>query len=68
MKMERSALTDSALVKAVAAHPLLTFKVVAGIHWEALKLWLKRVPLVRRPAPPAEPVSGPKRTPLGKAA
>ena len=32
--------------------PLLTLHVVARIHWQALKLWAKRVPLVRKPAPP----------------
>lgn len=32
--------------------PLMTLKVVVGIHWEALRLWLKGVALVRRPAPP----------------
>ena len=36
-----------------------SLKVIAGIHWEALKLWLKGVKLVERPrevtAPP--PVS-----------
>jgi DUF1365 family protein len=26
----------------------MTFKVIAGIHWEALQLWLKRVPLQKR--------------------
>jgi hypothetical protein len=31
----------------------MTLKVVAGIHWEALKLWLKGIRLVERPAAPA---------------
>ncbi len=32
--------------------PLMTLKVVAGIHWEALRLWVKGVTLVSRPEPP----------------
>jgi len=32
----RQELTDRALIKAFASHPLLTMKVVAGIHWHAL--------------------------------
>jgi DUF1365 family protein len=28
--------------------------VIWRIHWQALGLWLKRVPLVRKPAPPEE--------------
>jgi len=40
---ERRPFTDRALLKAWAAHPLLTLKVVAGIHWEALKIWRKGV-------------------------
>lgn len=32
--------------------PFLTVKVVMGIHWEALKLWIKGVKLVDRPPPP----------------
>jgi hypothetical protein len=31
--------------------PLLTWKIVGGIHYEALKLWLKGVRYVPRPAP-----------------
>jgi hypothetical protein len=52
----RQDLTTAALLKHCAAIPFMTLKVVAGIHWEALKLWLKGVRLVARPAPPA-PVS-----------
>ena len=47
----RVALTDAALLRTALALPLLTLKVTAAIHWEALRLWLKRVPLVPRPAP-----------------
>lgn len=50
---ERVPLTDRALVAAVLRHPLMTLKVVAGIHWEALRLWRKGLRL--RPRPPAPP-------------
>lgn len=50
-------LTDRALLAAFFAIPLLTLRVIGGIHWEALKIWLKRVRLVSRPAPPENPVS-----------
>ncbi len=32
--------------------PLMTLAVIARIHWQALQLWLKRVPFFRKPAPP----------------
>lgn len=47
-----AALTDTAIIRAVARHPLMTAKVMAGIHWEALKLWRKRLPLHPRPPAP----------------
>ena len=34
-----------------------TVGVVARIHWQALKLWTKRVPYFSKPAPPAMPLS-----------
>lgn len=54
---ERRALTTGRLAATLFTHPLMTLKVIVGIHWEALRLWLKRIPLVTRPAPPAVAVS-----------
>jgi DUF1365 family protein len=44
----RRALTTSALLHAFVVLPLVTLKIVAAIHWEALRLWLKGVRLVPR--------------------
>ena len=41
---ERRPLSDATLLKLLLAYPFMTAKVVAGIHWEALLLWLKGVP------------------------
>lgn len=43
----RTPLTDATLLRAFASHPLMTFKIMAGIHWEALRLWLKGMPFFR---------------------
>lgn len=47
---ERQPLTDRALARALITTPLLTHKVIAGIHFEALRLWLKGARLQPRPA------------------
>lgn len=47
----RAALDDRTLAGLLVRFPFLTLKVIAGIHWEALRLWLKGLPLNRhRPA------------------
>jgi DUF1365 family protein len=49
---ERRPLTDAALVKAWLTHPWMSVGVVAAIHFEALKIWLKGEKVrVRPPAP-----------------
>ncbi len=53
----RRELTDAALLRAFVTLPLVTLKAVAGIGWEALKLWLKGVPWRPLPAPPAETIT-----------
>lgn len=62
----RRDLTDRALLKAFFAIPFLTLRVVGGIHWEALKIWLKGVRLRKRPKPPENPVSVTPAVPLRK--
>ena len=52
----RRALTSAALLRSFAALPLMTFKVMAAIHWEALRLWLKGAKLVPRQPVPRQPV------------
>jgi hypothetical protein len=54
---QRQPFTVSGLWRLFFAYPLMTVKVIGGIHWEALRLWIKGVPLVHRPAPPPEPVT-----------
>ncbi|GLR67016.1 DUF1365 domain-containing protein [Acidocella aquatica] len=54
---QRWELSDRALLRIFFAYPLLTLKIIGGIHWEALKLLLKGVRLRQRPALPAQPVS-----------
>jgi hypothetical protein len=45
-------LDDSQLLRTRLAYPAFTFGVVARIHWQALKLWAKRVPFFSKPEPP----------------
>ena len=42
------------LFTAFFSYPLLTLGVVVRIHWQALRLWLKRVPFFSKPEPPLE--------------
>lgn len=53
----RAPLDDRTLAKCLLRYPLLTLKIMAGIHVEALRLWWKGIPLIHRPPPPAQPVT-----------
>ena len=45
------------LRRAIWRHPLLTVALIARIHWQALRLWRKRVPFFHKPEPPERFVS-----------
>jgi len=53
LSAERRELSDAALLSALVSMGGVTLKVTAAIHWEALRLWLKRIRLRPRPAAPA---------------
>jgi DUF1365 family protein len=53
----RRALTDAEILRAWITHPLLTWKVMGGIHWEAVKVMLKGARYRNRDKPPAAPVT-----------
>ena len=50
LSLRRKPLASRTLAAALAAHPFMTGKVVAGIYWQALRLWLKRVPFFAHPS------------------
>ncbi len=49
---ELETLTPQSVRKALWAYPMMTFGVIARIHWQAFKLWRKRVSFVTKPTPP----------------
>jgi DUF1365 family protein len=46
---ERRPLTDGMLARLLAAYPLMTLKVTAGIHWHALRMLLRGFRVYRHP-------------------
>jgi DUF1365 family protein len=56
----REELTNRTLGRALLRYPLMPVQVIGRIHWQALKLWRKRVPF--RHKPPFEPGKGSVRT------
>ena len=51
-------LSDKGIARAFLCYPLMTFGVIVRIHWQALRLWLKRVPFFSKPSPPPRDISG----------
>jgi cyclopropane-fatty-acyl-phospholipid synthase len=49
MTLDRKRISGWSLAGVLLRFPLLTFKVILAIHWEALRLWVKRCPLYTHP-------------------
>jgi DUF1365 family protein len=64
MRGQREPMSTRSVLEACASVPLLTVKVMAAIHWQALKLWLKGAkyhPESKRPAASTRPDLVPHR-------
>lgn len=57
LDLEKRALDASSLRRILARYPLMTLQVVTAIHWQALRLWWKKVPFHSHPS---------KRSPAGE--
>lgn len=54
---EARPLSNASAARAFFGYPLMTFGVVARIHLQALRLWLRRVPFFSKPVPPPHKVT-----------
>ncbi len=52
LALTREPVTAAALMRVLVAFPFITFKVIAAIHWQALRLWCKRTPFYSHPRLP----------------
>lgn len=57
LKLERRPWSASQVYRTLLRYPWMTLKVVTAIHWEALWLWMKRVPVFTHPDKVKAPAS-----------
>ena len=50
LELERREIGAASLARVLITYPLMTLKVILAIHWQALRLWLKKVPVYDHPA------------------
>ena len=50
LKFKRSEISAGSLARVLVLYPFMTLRVIFAIHWQALRLWLKRVPVHDHPA------------------
>jgi hypothetical protein len=49
MGLRRRPITAANLARVLARHPFMTGKVISAIYWQALRLWMKRLPFHPHP-------------------
>ena len=57
MRLHGTPLTDGALLRVIAAMPLMPLKVVTAIHAQAIRLWWRGARFHRAPQAPTEPLT-----------
>lgn len=65
LQLEHRPWTSRELHRALLAYPFMTLRVIGGIHWQALRLWMKRVPVFTHPSKAGSP--SPERHATGSA-
>ena len=45
---KRTNLDSSQLLKSYLKHPLMTIKIISAIHFEAFKLWMKGIKIIKK--------------------
>ena len=58
LRLERRPLETASLARAMLRHPHMTARTIFYIHWQALKLWVRGVPVRSKPEPPEGAVRG----------
>jgi DUF1365 family protein len=55
LTLDRRPISGAGLARLLVAYPLMSFKVIGAIYWQALKLWWKRCPFHPHPRHGAAP-------------
>jgi DUF1365 family protein len=59
--LQREEIRAGTLARALGLYPLMTLKVIAAIHWQALQLWLKGAPVHDHPVQSGAKEGGERR-------